>query len=140
MPTPRPENPFAFDAQPTPAENANGDGQFDALQGLDDVQVESLLPSFFENIMVPYSDFAGPQMAELPPDISTIMPEQDDWLANLDLFGGDFAPNFDFAMENGAGPAEEATPMVSVTGAESAASGNRSTATVRSTIFQQSPQ
>lgn len=139
MPTSGPD-PFAFDAQPSPGRNADGDAQFDALQGLDDVQVESLLPSFFENIMVPYSDFAGPQTAELPPDMSTIMPEQDDWLANLDLFGGDFAPDFDFAMENGGVPAAETSPIASANGAESAASGNQSNATARSSIFQQSPQ
>lgn len=116
---------------------------YDDLQGFNEnLPPEPLLPSFFENIMVGIDDFAGPQTTDLPPDISNFMPEQDDWLANLDLFGGDFAPNFEYAMENGApATADGTSPVVSVTGAESAASAARShaSATVRSNIFQRSP-
>lgn len=108
----------------------------DSLQDLFDPQPDQFLPSFFENIM---TDFAGPQSTELPPDISNMMPEQDDWLANLDLFGGDFAPNFESAMLHGDTFAERTSPIVSVAGAESTRSVARSHATACSNAFAQSP-
>lgn len=133
------EDVFGFDPQAVLDGSANTTEHLDGLLGLQDMQVEPSLPSFFENIMVPLDDYSGPQTLELPPDLSDLMPEQDDWLATLDLFGGEFAPTFDSALENGTANMWRPSPQASA-GGESNGSDHRSSATARSNIFQRSPQ
>lgn len=135
-----PESGLNFASQAGLGPSSVNNDHFQAMAGLEGLQDEPPSPSFFENIMVPYDDFAGPQAAELPPDIFTIMPEQDDWMASLDLFGGEFVPTFESALEHDAAAMEGPSPIVSVTGAESTGSGAHSSATVRSNIFSRSPQ
>ena len=63
------------------------------IDGIASLQV----PSFFEQIMVPNYDFVGADAAQFPPDIASLLPDQD-WLGEIDIFGSDFAPTVDGAL------------------------------------------
>lgn len=58
---------------------------------------EEHVPYFFEQIMVPEQAFIGADLANFPPDISNLLPDQD-WLGEADIFGSDFAPTIDVAL------------------------------------------
>jgi hypothetical protein len=55
-------------------------------------------PSFFDAIMVPGSDFDPTDISQMPPDLSGMMPERD-FPTEGEIFGTNFAPTIDQAME-----------------------------------------
>ena len=56
------------------------------------------IPTFFEQIMVPGSEFMTRELIQPPPNIMTWMPEND-WLGDLDLFSTDFTPIIDQTLD-----------------------------------------
>jgi hypothetical protein len=47
--------------------------------------------------MVPGSDFVGADTTQLPPDFANLFTDQD-WLGDMELFGTDFVPTLDEAL------------------------------------------
>ncbi|KAI7548014.1 hypothetical protein KC331_g4668 [Hortaea werneckii] len=63
-----------------------------------EIGIDADVPSFFGHIMAPGgSDLAPLDAFQLPPDISSVLPDQD-WLGDLDIFGADFIPAVDNAF------------------------------------------
>jgi hypothetical protein len=58
-----------------------------------------LLPSFFEQIMVPIESGACVLPTQQPPNISMLIPDHDDWLTSFDIFDSDFGLAIDLAMD-----------------------------------------
>lgn len=79
-----------------------------------DTSTHQGLPSFFEQIMVPFDYDVNSQSFEPPPDIFSFLPEQDDWPSNLDIFGPDFVPAVSRALETvvSSSPASESAQQL----------------------------
>ena len=56
-------------------------------------------PSFFESIMVPEHDWVGAGEVQMPPDLTTVIPDYEEWPGSSDIFGFDFSAAFQQAME-----------------------------------------
>lgn len=56
-------------------------------------------PSFFESIMVPESNWVGAGEVQMPPDLTTVIPDYEEWPGSSDIFGFDFSTAFEQAME-----------------------------------------
>ena len=100
-----------------------------------------MVPSFFEQIMVPGPDFLGTETAQMPPNIADLFPEQD-WLGDLSIFDSDFIPAMDEALAVPAWPTPtaETVPDVSHGTPKPSSSLNRNEqARKRHAIFQRSP-
>lgn len=97
-------------------------------------------PSFFESIMVPSGDWAGEGEVDMPPDMSTMIPEHEDWAMTDDIFGFDFSNAFEQALDAhasaAAGPGEQEPLKSLVSGTAPSTSDN---ARQRHLIFQNSP-
>ncbi|RMZ33335.1 hypothetical protein D0859_02536 [Hortaea werneckii] len=73
-----------------------------------EIGIDADVPSFFGHIMAPGGSELAPLDAfQLPPDISSVLPDQD-WLGDLDIFGADFIPAVDNAF---AAPSVEILPQ-----------------------------
>lgn len=116
----------------------------DLMSGLTEWQFTDLnvgpydFPSFFEHIMVPGPDFVAAESMQVPPDISKLMPDKE-WFDETDIFGLDFTPTIDQAIEATAyGFPEIDSGYVEII-AETNPSKATETANRRHTIFQRSP-
>lgn len=90
-------------------------------------------PAFFDHIMVPREEYVSAQSVQMPPSISTLMPDKD-WLSEADVFGLAFTPAIDLALESYAFP--EVTANLGVTSSQEIPSVND--ARTRYAIFQRS--
>jgi hypothetical protein len=105
-----------------------------------DTSFDQSFPSFFESIMVPNQDWVEGEASRNPPELSAIIPEQEDWFGSNSIFGLDFALAMDQALvpptTDGQNPTlNDSNPD---TGAISAGRPNDS-ARQRHSIFQNSP-
>ncbi|KAI7355421.1 hypothetical protein KC354_g10788 [Hortaea werneckii] len=83
-----------------PSQVAAGTSKADLLwtPAANDISIDADVPSFFGHIMAPGgSELAPLDPFQLPPDISSVLPDQD-WLGELDIFGADFIPAVDNAF------------------------------------------
>ena len=117
-------------------------GAFDHFDNIDN----GLVPSFFEHIMVPGTDFLGTDTVTAPPNITDLFPEQD-WLGDVDIFGSDFVPTVDEVFnvpDLSFQPAETPVPPVTAStpvgpSVDSANLSRTEHARKRHAIFQRSP-
>lgn len=97
-------------------------------------------PSFFESIMVPSADWAGVGEVDMPPDMSTMIPEHEDWAVTDDIFGFDFSNAFEQALDAHASAAAGLGEQEPVKGLDSGTAPSTSdNARQRHLIFQNSP-
>lgn len=97
-------------------------------------------PSFFESIMVPSCDWAGLGEVQMPPDMSTVITDNEEWPLAGDIFGIDFSSAFDPTMDvptaDNEAPSTTKAPHTSDGPAVSApADGARQ----RHSVYQKSP-
>jgi hypothetical protein len=100
------------------------------------------VPTFYDAIMVPGSDFVGTEAAQLPPDFANLFPDQE-WFDEMDLFGNDFLPTLDEALNVPPLPSPPATIQLDGTdkysGAATQGLSRSEHARKRHAIFQRSP-
>lgn len=95
-------------------------------------------PSFFEHIMVPGPDYVSAESMQVPPDISTLMPDKD-WFDDTNIFGLDFTPTIDQALEATTYGFPELNTQQDQAVEDSGLSRATDAAQRRHTIFQRSP-
>lgn len=88
--------------------------------------------------MVPESDYVSTESMEIPPNITALMPEKD-WLSECDIFGLDFTPTIDRAIEATAYGFPEIVADSLEAGADETGVDAITNARRRHTIFQSSP-
>ncbi|OQO10067.1 hypothetical protein B0A48_04423 [Cryoendolithus antarcticus] len=72
-----------------------------------DAAFNSAFPAFFESIMVPNQTWVGGDDVMVPPELSAMIPEQEDWIGSSSIFDIDFSLAIDKAMD----PLPAAVPM-----------------------------
>ncbi|KAK6390264.1 hypothetical protein LTR95_019683, partial [Oleoguttula sp. CCFEE 5521] len=64
-----------------------------------DAAFNSAFPAFFESIMVPNQTWVGGDDVMVPPELSAMIPEQEDWIGSASIFDVDFSLAIDKAMD-----------------------------------------
>jgi hypothetical protein len=71
----------------------------DPVEAWPQMDFDLSFPSFFESIMVPEHDWVGAGEVQMPPDLTTVIPDYEEWPGTSDIFGFDFSAAFQQAME-----------------------------------------
>jgi hypothetical protein len=113
----------------------------DAVDAWPQLEFDLTIPSFFESIMVPETNWVGAGEVQMPPDLSGVTSDYEEWSGTGDIFGFDFSTAFEQAMDTTTNIDGGVAPNDATINLEGAAVPDPSanSARQRHHIFQKSP-